>query len=247
MYASSHLPVTLEVCVDSLVALHAAEKGGADRIELCADLQSGGMTPSSGFMKAARKSTRLPIFAMVRPFPGDFIYGNQEKQAILYDIHALKDLGADGIVGGALTLHGEIDQPFLDEMVAAAWPLPFTFHRAFDLVHNPEHALQRLIEAGVKRLLTSGQAPNAVEGADLIARLVKEAGDILSVMPGSGMTPENIPLIIQKTGVREIHGSFRAPTSVKKTGNTLKGLGLPAMLTTNTGQVSMAKKACTHP
>lgn len=216
--------MTLEICAGSVESAVAAQEAGADRVELCACLEVGGVTPSHGYAQAARAALRIPIFALVRPRPGDFLYTDCEMDQILADIAALKELGVDGIVCGALLPDGNVDIARTRRMAAAAAPLPFTFHRAFDFTPDPLRALEDAIAAGARRILTSGQQPTAAAGAGLLRQLVEAARGRISVMPGGGVNAGNVAALAA-TGAREFHASCSAPAdspmAYRKTGLTL--------------------------
>ena len=201
-------PLTIEVCVDSLQGAQAAEEGGADRLELCTNLQQGGTTPSLGLLAAVRAATSLPVMVMIRPRPGDFCYDALELEVMHRDIAAAEESGADGIVSGALLPSGEVDQPAIAELLAKA-SVPLTFHRAFDLTPDPRAALEALADLGVARILTSGQQPSAPEGADLLRELIEQAGDRLCVMPGCGINERTIGALLAGTMASEVHFSGR--------------------------------------
>lgn len=197
--------LTFEVCVDSIESALAAERGGADRIELCSDLLEGGLTPSYGVLKVARERLRIGTMAMVRPRGGDFCYGEAEFAAMLHDVRAAKAAGANGVVVGVLTPEGDVDVERTRQLVEAARPLAVTFHRAFDMTRDPFAALEALIGLGVNRVLTSGQEASVVEGLDLIAELVGRARDRIVVMPGGGITDRNIARVLARVPVTEVH------------------------------------------
>jgi copper homeostasis protein len=197
--------VVVEVAVDSVAGACAAAAGGADRLELCSSLAEGGLTPSAGLLTAVLAAVRVPVFAMVRPRAGDFCYDSGEFDVMLRDIEHLRAAGAAGIVAGVLQTDGHVDAARLRELVAAAQPLPFTFHRAFDLVADANAALDVMVAAGVTRVLTSGQAASAITGADAIAQHVAAAGARLVVMAGAGVRPDNVRELVERTGVHEVH------------------------------------------
>jgi copper homeostasis protein len=197
-----------EVCVDSVEGVIAARDGGAQRVELCADLVEGGVTPSPGTIELACRQG-LPVHVLVRPRGGDFIYTDLEVEVIRRDIAAAKAAGASGVVLGGLLPEGEIDTLRMREWAALARPMSVTFHRAFDLCRDPESALEALIGLGIERVLTSGGRPSALEGAVMIARLVRKAAGRIVVMAGGGITAQNLPAIKTGTGVNEVHFSAR--------------------------------------
>ncbi len=205
--------VRIEICVDSAAGALAAERGGADRVELCDNLLEGGTTPSAGTIKVARRSLKIGLQVIIRPRGGDFLYSGEEVEVMREDIRMAKDLGVDGVVIGCLTAAGDIDRARTSELLALARPLNVTFHRAFDMCREPSKALEELVVLGVDRILTSGQEPTCLEGLDLLAALQKQAAGRIIIMPGGGITPRNVQRIVAGTGVSEIHLSAR--TSVE--------------------------------
>ncbi len=201
--------ILLEVCIDSVQSAIAAQEGGASRVELCAGLFEGGITPSAGCIAATRKHISIGLMVIIRPRGGDFYYSDTELEWMKKDIQVAKDLGADGVVVGLLTRDGKIDKKRTAELISLAHPLEITFHRAFDMTANPMQALHDLIELGVNRILTSGQEASTYEGAELIGQLVKEAGGKIGIMPGAGINERNIHKIRQITGAKEFHVSGR--------------------------------------
>jgi copper homeostasis protein len=199
----------LEICVDSAAGAVAAERGGADRVELCDNLLEGGTTPSAGCIKVARRGLKIGLQVMIRPRGGDFLYSDDELAVMREDIRMAKDLGAEGVVIGCLTAQGDIDRARTEELIGLARPLNVTFHRAFDMCRDPNEALEQLIELGANRVLTSGQEPSCIEGMELIAALHKQAAERIIVMPGGGLTPRNIAKFVAATGVGEVHLSAR--------------------------------------
>lgn len=200
------MPLTLEICVDTIADTKAAIAGGADRIELCAALCEGGLTPSVGLMRAAQ-ALGTPIAAMIRPRGGDFRYSTEEIAIMQADIEAARALGIEAVVFGALDGEGALDLPALRTLVEAAGPMSCTLHRAFDFAADPYTALEQAIELGFDRILTSGQQPKAPEGLSLIAELAERAADRIAIMPGSGVTPANAALFAGLGTIREIHAS----------------------------------------
>ena len=203
--------VLLEICVTSLDYAIAAQRAGADRIELCSDLECGGVTPSIRLMKAARERLRIPVHVLIRPRPGNFVYSAREFSAMHQAIQTAKELKMDGIVVGVLDRNSRIDIDRTRQLVELARPLPVTFHRAFDETCSWQDSLEAVIQTGAVRLLTSGGRPKATEGLSTLARLVKAAGSRLSVMPGSGITPANVVRVVRATSAREVHGSLLTP------------------------------------
>ena len=197
--------VLVEACVDSVRGALAAERAGAGRLELCANLVEGGTTPSAGMMRATARCTRLPVFAIVRPRGGDFVYDAAEIEVMLRDVEAAQGCDVHGIVSGALNPNGTVDEDGTAALIEAAHPLPFTFHRAFDLTRDLEESLDTLQALGVPRVLTSGGAATAVEGCAMIARLVRRAGNRIVVMAGGGIRADNAPRVVRDGRVREVH------------------------------------------
>lgn len=206
--------ILLEVCVDSILSLKEAIKGGADRIELCSSLNEGGLTPSYGFIEKAKEISPIPIFVLVRPRAGNFFYSEEEFDIIIKDIENAKELGADGIVTGFLDSKSCIATDQTSKAVETSYPLPFTFHRAFDVSSdNNINAIELLKKSGVNRLLTSGKKPTAHEGIETIKELVSLSRGDLEILAGSGVNPTNALDIIGQTGVKEIHASCK--TTIK--------------------------------
>jgi copper homeostasis protein len=195
-----------EVCVDSAENCALAEQGGADRVELCCALIEGGVTPSVGTVRVARKmAPRIGIMAMVRPRGGDFCYSEAEFAAMEEDTRALVEAGADGIVLGLLRPDGSVDETRTSRLVELAAPRPVTFHRAFDMSADPFEALEAIVRTGCTRILTSGQEASAIEGAELLAELVRRAGDRVTIMVGGSVRERNISRLIRLTGAGEYH------------------------------------------
>lgn len=199
----------LEICAGSWDSVLAARDGGADRVELCSGLAEGGLTPSLGLIRAACRLDGLKVHVLIRPRGGDFLYTETEVALMEDDIRSAIDAGADGVVVGSLTPDGDVDTLQLRRWVAAAGGRNVTFHRAFDLCRQPEQALQDIADCGCNRLLTSGQADKAINGLPLLAQLVAQAGDRLSIMPGSGVNAANAASILTATGAHELHASAR--------------------------------------
>ena len=200
-----------EICANSTASCKAAQEGGADRVELCSGIPEGGTTPSFGMIRKARESIGIGLNVIIRPRGGDFLYSKDELDEMAYDIRAAKELGADGLVFGCLTKEGNVDMEAMAMMMKAADGLPVTFHRAFDHSSDPFQALEDIIGLGCARILTSGCRPTAMEGADLLASLVKKAGERIIIMPGCGVNEGNIAEIARLSGAREFHFSAREP------------------------------------
>lgn len=203
-----------EICTNSVESCVAAQKGGANRVELCAGIPEGGTTPSYGEIATAREiltDTRLHV--IIRPRGGDFLYSPIEIKTMLKDIEIARQLGADGIVFGCLTADGEIDMPVMRELMAASKGLSVTFHRAFDVCRDAKKALEQIIELGCNRILTSGQQPNAEAGIPLLKELQEQAAGRIILLAGCGVNEKNIHRIAAETGIHEFH--FSARESVK--------------------------------
>jgi copper homeostasis protein len=199
------MSILVEACVDSVASALAAERGGAGRLELCDNLFDGGTTPSAGMISAVKAAVRIPVFVIVRPRGGGFVYTHDELSVMRLDIEAAKMLGADGVVVGALTRDARVDVDQLQTLVETAADLPVTFHRAFDLVRDQEQALETLMRHGVRRVLTSGGAASALEGIQTIAALARRAAGQIEVMAGGGVREETIQEIVQRAGINEVH------------------------------------------
>lgn len=202
--------VILEVCVDTPAGLAAAIAGGADRIELCSALALQGLTPAPGLMAIAAEAA-IPIYPMIRPRHGDFVYDARDVDAIFRDIDATRAAGLAGVVVGANLPSGELDVDVLAMLVAHAEGLGVTLHRAFDLTPDPFAALETAIDLGFERILTSGCALNAMAGSSMIAALVGQAAGRIAILAGGGVNPSNVAELVAMTAVREVHGSCSAP------------------------------------
>lgn len=207
----------LEVCIDSVESAIAAERGGAKRVELCSDLLEGGITPGAGLIASVRSHIAIDLFVMIRPRGGDFYYTDLEFDVMRAEIAHARELGADGFVLGLLDQQGRIDVPRTRELIEIARPLPVTFHRAVDMTPDLLAALEDIIATGATRVLTSGGALSAPLGIAEIARMVQAAHGRIAIMPGGGITPENIAAIADATGATEFHSSARTafPSPVK--------------------------------
>ena len=198
----------LEICVETLEAALAAERGGADRIELCENLSVGGVTPSVELMRAVRAQVHIPIFTMIRPRGGDFTYTAAEFQQMVADLTAARNSGMDGVVIGLLNAERLVDIERTRELVELARPLPVTFHRAFDETPSPSAALEGVIASGAARILTCGGKANAEEGSAVIAELVKAAGNRIEIVAGGGISATKLERVVRRSGVREIHSGL---------------------------------------
>ncbi|KRB29834.1 copper homeostasis protein CutC [Mesorhizobium sp. Root695] len=204
MTRETRLPL-IEICVEGIDGLLAAQAAGADRVELCASLIEGGITPSLGTVRAALEQASVPFHVMVRPRGGDFLYSDTEYASMLADVSALRDLGVPGVVFGCLNADGTIDEVRMSELTHAACTLNVTCHRAFDMTRDPSKALESLIRCKVGRVLTSGQRDTAVEGVSLLAHLVRQAGDRIVILGCGGLDLHNIAEVRSKTGLSEMH------------------------------------------
>jgi copper homeostasis protein len=197
--------VLVEACVDSLDAARAAGRAGATRLELCANLAVGGTTPSAELVRSVCAAVGIPVFAMVRPRGGGFVYDEAEIAAMLADINRVRDAGAHGVVIGALTQGGTVDMRAVRVLLQASRLLPVTFHKAFDAIADQAAALERLVDAGVQRILTSGGERTALEGSARIGDLIRQANDRIVIMPGGGVRASNLKAIVRATGAGEVH------------------------------------------
>jgi copper homeostasis protein len=195
----------LEVCVDSYNSLKIAEAAGANRIELCSALNLGGLTPSYGLMRQAISHQSLEVVVMIRPRAGDFCYSTDEFETMKQDVLSAKELGFEGVVTGILHPDGHIDLERLRELVDLAKPMQVTLHRAFDVAKDPEGSMEALIDMGIVRILTSGKAPTALEGASFIRELQRAYGQHITIMPGSGVREDTIEELMALTGCTQFH------------------------------------------
>lgn len=200
---------TIEIATSDFRTTQSAILGGADRIELCANLVEGGVTPSHGLIERCRDAFSTDLFPIIRPRGGDFLYNDDEFAAMRADIEFCKSIGCDGVVIGLLQKDGHIDVARTAALIELARPMQVTFHRAFDRCRDPFAALEQLVEIGCDRLLTSGQKPSVVDGVDLIAELNRAADSRIVIMPGSGVRPDNVRMLAEKTLCTELHASLR--------------------------------------
>jgi copper homeostasis protein len=216
-----HKKFLLEISVETAEAALVAERGGADRIELCSDLSVGGITPSAELMSAVRERLRIPVFAMIRPRAGDFVYSAAEFAVMKNAIATAKKFGMNGVVLGILDSKRHVDVSKTRELVELAKPLSTTFHRAFDEAADLFQALDDVVQTGVARILTSGGAARALEGAATLANLVAAAGIRILIVPGAGINAANIASLVEQTHAREFHSglgstlSYGSPDSEK--------------------------------
>jgi copper homeostasis protein len=199
----------LEVAANSVASALAAQAGGAGRVELCSALELGGLTPSHATIAMARERLRIPLYVLIRPRAGDFLYDDEECEAMRRDVETCVALGCDGVVLGVLDADGDVDMERCYGLLAAAGHLGITFHRAFDLVRDPRRALDDAIALGCERVLTSGGQASALEGAPLIREMIAQAGERIAIMPGAGVTAANLATLAAATGAREFHASAK--------------------------------------
>ena len=195
-----------EACVESLIDALEAEKRGADRIELCDNLSQGGTTPSYGTIKVALSTLKIPVFPIIRPRGGDFYYTPAEIEVIKEDIKVCKSLGAKGVVLGLLTKDKKIDLEVLSQLVELAKPMEVTFHKAIDELEDPTLVIDDLINLGVKRILSSGTKPTALEGKDMLNKMIEKAGDRLTIVVAGKVTKEILPEVSSLIPAKEYHG-----------------------------------------
>ena len=198
----------LEVTVESLDTALAAERGGADRIELCGDLVHGGITPSEAAMRKLHEEIEIPLYLIIRPRAGGFVYSERELATMKRDISTARDLGLDGVVLGVLRADHTVDVERTAELVQWARPLEVTFHRAFDNTSDLFLALEDVISTGATRILTAGGTASAVKGTENLRKLVKQARERIVVMPGGGLDAANIVNVVTATGAKEFHSGL---------------------------------------
>ncbi len=196
----------IEVCAESFEYAMKAEKAGADRIELCKDLHLDGLTPDYETAKKTIDSLNIPVFILIRPREGDFIYSNEEFELMKNDIVKFKEMGCKGIVSGVLNGDNSIDIKRTKELIELSEPLEFTFHRAFDIVKDPVEEIENLIKMGINRVLTSGQKEKAIDGLLLLEKLNNISKNRIVIMPGSSISKNNLKNF---TLFKEVHGSFK--------------------------------------
>lgn len=203
----NHNKVLIEIAAFTPGSAIVAAAAGANRIELCSGYAEGGVSPSTGTILYVRDKVNIPVFVMIRPRVGDFVYDEAEKEIILRDIEFCKSAGIDGIVTGALDVTGNVDKCFMKQVVDIAGELPVTFHRAFDLSGNLQQALKDLIDCKLTRVLTSGGKNSVPDGLETIRSLIKTAGNQIIILPGGGINALNVKKIVTSTGLHEIHCS----------------------------------------
>ena len=210
MHRMEQPDVVVEVAVDSIAGALAAEQAGAHRIELCAALELGGVTPGAGLLAAVKDRVRIPVFVIVRPRCGDFLYDEGEFTAMEHEVVHARELGADGVVIGILRRDGTLDTERMARLVALAKPMAVTCHRAFDMCVDQRAALEQLVALGIERVLTSGGQKTARQGAMQVAALAEQAAGRITVMAGAGVCSDHVAELVKRTRVREVHLSAAA-------------------------------------
>lgn len=200
------MKILKEVCVENLAEALEAEKRGADRIELCDNLSFGGTTQSYGTIKKALEKLKIPVFPIIRPRGGDFFYTEDEIEIMKEDVKMCKSLGAEGVVLGMLTKDKKIDFSLVKEFVSLAYPMEVTFHKAIDELENPVEAVEGLINAGVKRILSSGTKETALEGAEILNKMIEKADGRIIIVAAGRITAENFQEVSKKISAFEYHG-----------------------------------------
>ncbi len=203
--------IQLEVCATSIQSALAAREGGAVRVEFCDNLAEGGTTPSSVQIRLLRQELQIQLYILIRPRGGDFLYDDLEFEIMKDEISMCGEIGCDGVVIGMLNEDGTIDKVRCRELVERAhrYKMGVTFHRAFDRSRDLYQSLEDVIDIGCERILTSGGEKTAQKGADVIRKLIRQAGERIIIQPGAGITEDNIARLVRSTGLKEFHGSFR--------------------------------------
>jgi copper homeostasis protein len=231
----------LEVIGFNIESCILAQSAGANRIELCDNPGEGGTTPSYGFIKASRENLQIALYPIIRPRGGDFFYSDAEFDVMKTDVKICKELGCDGVVIGILHADGTVDKERCKVLVALAYPMGVTFHRAFDRVIDARQALEDIIEIGCERILTSGLVPNALDGTETLAALIRQADERIIIMPGSGVRADNIVELAQKTGAVEFHTSARVNIDSKM---NYRNVGMNENLKSVSLDEEVVKKIC---
>lgn len=203
--------IQLEVCVESVESARAAEEGGAMRVELCSALSEGGLTPSAGLIAMVRRSINIALHVLIRPRVGNFCYSEDEFEVMQRDILLARQLGANGVAVGILDATRNVDVPRTKALVGAAAPMQVTFHRAFDVADDQSRSLQAVVATGASRVLTSGGAATAADGAAILRELVQQAAPRIAIMAAGKVRQENVAALIRATGVREVHANLATP------------------------------------
>ena len=201
------MKILVEVCAQSYISAMIAEQAKADRIELCAALEVGGLTPSVSLILAVQRDLTIPVCVLVRPRAGDFCYTKEEFEIIKNDVIWCRDNGIDGVVVGCLDENNELDEAKMKELARLAYPMEVVCHKAFDQTPNPSVSLEKLINWGYDRILTSGGAKNVVEGTPILNKLVKQAADRIEILAGGSIRSNNVLELVQATGVAQVHTS----------------------------------------
>jgi len=210
-----------EICVDSVRSAIEAERGGADRLELCCALNEGGITPSIGLLRSVLQMVSIPVFVLIRPRGGDFIYSDSEMDVMRMDIEAAREAGCHGLVLGVLTEAHRVDVARTRSLVEHAGSLPITYHRAFDLIEDQCAALEEIQAAGANRVLTSGGMVSALLGVERLKALQQQAGDRVHILAGGGLRSSNVRAIVEGSGVQEVHTSLLMKSAAQQNaGNT---------------------------
>jgi len=217
--------ILLEIVASTVDDCIAGETGGADRIELCAAVATGGLTPSLGILIEAKKRLRIPVLAMIRPRAGGFCYSEADCAAMQCDAALLLEHGADGIVFGSLRPDGSVDTTRCSTMLHIAGRRQTVFHRAFDVVPDPVRSLEELIDLGVSRVLTSGQQKTALAGSDLIRQLITQAGGRAEILPGGGVRAHNVQQLVEATRCTQVHMTALAAQIDPSTSNSVLNFG----------------------
>lgn len=238
--------ILFEACVDSVESAMAAEEGGAGRLELCAALSEGGLTPSIGMIELVKQNVSIPVNVLIRPRAGDFCYTEAEFKVMELDIERCRQAGVNGVVTGILNPEGNIDKERTGRLIELARPMEVTFHRAFDMTCDPVSALETLIELKTERILTSGQEATAQEGLDLLRSLIQKADGRIIIMPGSGINESNIGKILSVSGAKEFHATAReshdSPMQYRNTRCQMGGTFKPGEFTLTSASVQKIKK-----
>lgn len=244
-YSSFFCAMMIEICAANLESALIADQSGADRIELCSALDVGGLTPSAGLIQLVLKHLTIPVCVLIRPREGHFCYSKVEIDAMVYDIEACSDWGVQGVVVGAAMADGRIDWHSMRDMSQAAGAMSKVCHRVFDFCPDPFEAVDRLVDLGFDRILTSGQATNAMAGATMIRQLIEYADGRIVVMPGGGVSPANIADIVGSTGAKEIHLSARKMTDLPAGHVPIPGLD-QAYYVSDPSIIAAIRAAVTH-
>jgi copper homeostasis protein len=219
-------PLKIEICVEGIDGLVAAQRAGADRVELCASLIEGGLTPSLGTVRAALRLAKIPFHVIIRPRGGDFLYSELEFESMLDDVRAIRAMGAAGVVVGCLTTDGAIDEARMTALVEAARPMAVTCHRAFDMTRDYHEAIEALVRSGVDRVLTSGQRDTAIEGTAILKASVAAAAGRIKIMACGALDATNIARVLRDTGADELHfAALRTTKSPMRFRNEHVGMG----------------------